>query len=123
MDFREILSLFFLLVGTIFVIIAGIGILRMPDLFLRMSMTTKASTFGVGSMAIATMIFFDGVANTTQAAAILLFVLLTSPISAHMIGRAGYLDKDVKLWPKTTPDDLKGVYEELRNKQVERFDI
>lgn len=122
-DLREILSMIFMGIGTAFVLIAGIGILRMPDLFLRMSMTTKASTFGVGSMLIGTMIYFEGIANTSQAAAILIFVLLTAPISAHMIGRAGYIDNTVKLWERTKPDDLDGVYDDIKSREHEPIDL
>jgi multicomponent Na+:H+ antiporter subunit G len=104
---REVLSFVFLLIGTIFILIAGLGILRMPDLFLRMSMTTKASTIGVGSILVACMIYFDDGASIAKAFAIIIFMMITSPVSAHMIGRAGYLDKDVSLWPRTHTDHFK----------------
>lgn len=104
---RDMLTFGFMLTGTVFILIAGLGILRMPDLFLRMSMTTKASTIGVGSLLIACMIYFDGGPNIAKAFAVLVFIMLTSPISAHMIGRAGYHDKDVTLWHKTHTDHFK----------------
>jgi multicomponent Na+:H+ antiporter subunit G len=104
---RDALTFVFMLTGTAFILIAGLGILRMPDLFLRMSMTTKASTIGVGSLIIACMIYFDGGPNTAKAFAVLIFIMLTSPVSAHMIGRAAYRDKDVTLWAKTHTDHFK----------------
>ncbi len=104
---REVFSFIFLLIGTTFTLIAGLGILRMPDLFLRMSMTTKAGTIGVGSILVACMIYFDDGASVAKAFAIIIFTLITSPVSAHMIGRAGYLDKDVSLWPRTHTDHFK----------------
>ena len=104
---REVLSFVFLLIGMIFILIAGLGILRMPDLFLRMSMTTKAATIGVGSILVACMIHFDDGASIAKAFAIIVFMMLTSPVSAHMIGRAGYLDKDVSLWHRTHTDHFK----------------
>ena len=45
---RDIISLALLVVGTFLMVLAGIGIIRMPDLFLRMSTATKASTLGAG---------------------------------------------------------------------------
>ncbi|HEX3051333.1 MAG TPA: monovalent cation/H(+) antiporter subunit G [Aggregatilineaceae bacterium] len=104
---RDIGTLGFILVGTLFILIAGLGILRMPDLFLRMSMTTKASTIGVGSLLIACMIYFDDGPSVAKAFALLIFIMLTSPVSAHMIGRAAYHDKDVILWNKTHADHFK----------------
>lgn len=104
---RDALTYLFLLIGTVFCLIAGLGILRMPDLFLRMSMTTKAGTIGIGSLMVACMIHFDDGAVIAKAFAIIIFMLITSPVSAHMIGRAGYLDRDVKLWSKTHTDQFK----------------
>lgn len=101
---RDALSFGFMLIGTAFILIAGLGILRMPDLFLRMSMTTKAATIGVGSILVACMIFFEDGASVAKAFAIIIFMLLTSPVSAHMIGRASYLDRDVSLWSRTHTD-------------------
>jgi multicomponent Na+:H+ antiporter subunit G len=106
---RDVLTFLFLLNGTVFVLIAGLGILRMPDLFLRMSMTTKASTIGVGSMLVGCMFYFSDGASIAKSCAVIIFIMLTSPVSAHMIGRAGYHDKDVNLWPKTHTDQLQEV--------------
>lgn len=115
---RDALTVGFMLAGAAFVLIAGLGILRMPDLFLRMSMTTKAGTIGVGSMLVACMIAFEGAA-VAKAFAIIVFMLLTSPVSAHMIGRAGYLDRDVTLWPRTHTDQLKGYAVRTRARRME----
>jgi multicomponent Na+:H+ antiporter subunit G len=58
----EILILFFLTLGTIFIFIASIGLLKMPDAFLRMSASTIAGTFGVASTLIACAIHFSTIA-------------------------------------------------------------
>jgi multicomponent Na+:H+ antiporter subunit G len=115
---REVITGAMLVIGTAFMLIAGLGIVRMPDLFLRMSMTTKASTFGTGFLLLACMTFFDDTMSLTNAAAIILFLLLTAPVSAHMIGRAGYLDKDVHLWEGTVVDQLKGQYDVRRTQHT-----
>lgn len=113
---RDVLAFFFLLNGTVFMLIAGLGILRMPDLFLRMSMTTKASTIGVGSMLLGCMFYFTDWSSAAKSLAIIIFILLTSPVSAHMIGRAGYHDKDVSLWPHTHTDQYKDDVSHIRRK-------
>lgn len=108
--FNEIFGLSMMVVGVFFVVIAGIGLLRMPDMFLRMSTATKASTLGLGLILLGTAVYFWELGITSRAIATSIFVLLTAPVSAHMIGRAAYSD-GVPLWDKTKQDDLKAYYE------------
>lgn len=96
--------------GTLFILLASIGILRMPDLFLRISVTTKAATLGVGMILFGMSLYFMDISITTRAVAIVLFLLLTAPIGAHLIGRASYFI-GVPLWKKSVVDDLKDKYD------------
>ncbi|MBA3901453.1 MAG: monovalent cation/H(+) antiporter subunit G [Bacteroidetes bacterium] len=105
----EVLTILFISIGLFFILTASVGILRMPDVFLRVSVVTKAATLGVGLMLIALTIHFDTFSITVRAIAILIFIFLTGPAAAHMIGRAAYFVKD-PLWNKTVVDDLKGKY-------------
>lgn len=113
-----------LLIGTAFLLVAAAGILRMPDLFLRMSATSKATTLGIGGMLIACGIYFSGDFGISgRVAAIIAFILLTSPVAAHMIGRAAYFN-GVPLWPGTRHDELRGRYD-LRTHRLDstRIDL
>ena len=92
-------------------LLAAVGIVRMPDLFLRMSSTTKAATLGSISLLLALAIHFGSLAVASRAAAIIFFLLLTTPIAAHMIGRAAYCT-GVPLWSETRIDELSGRYDE-----------
>ncbi len=96
--------------GTLFILLAAVGILRMPDLYLRISVTTKAATLGIGLILIAAAFHFQELSITTRVLAIILFMLLTAPVGAHMIGRASYFTK-IKLWDKSKFDDLKDQYD------------
>lgn len=107
----ETISGITILLGSFFILISAIGIIRMPDLFTRMSATTKASTLGVGLVLIGTAMFWQDLGVSTRAAVIIAFLLLTAPVAAHIIGRAAYFDK-VPLWEKTKIDELKGKYDE-----------
>lgn len=107
----EIVSGIFLLAGSLFILLSAIGLLRMPDLFTRMSATTKASTLGIGLVLIGTAVFWMDIGIAARAIAIIIFLLLTAPVAAHIIGRAAYFDK-VPLWDKTHIDELKGKYDE-----------
>lgn len=91
-------------------LLAGIGILRMPDLLLRMSTTTKAATVGVSSILVATALFFNTQATSTLSLAIIAFLFLTAPVAAHMMARAAYLD-GIDLYEKTHIDHLEGHYD------------
>jgi multicomponent Na+:H+ antiporter subunit G len=95
--------------GALFIFLAAIGVVRMPDLYLRISVTTKAATLGIGLVLIAAAIYFNDLSITTRVSAIILFMLLTAPVGAHMIGRASYFT-GVKMWGKSRFDDLKGQY-------------
>jgi multicomponent Na+:H+ antiporter subunit G len=111
--FNEIFGALMMVVGVFFILLAGVGLLRMPDMFLRMSTATKASTLGLGLILLGTAVFFWELGITSRAVATSIFVLLTAPVSAHMIGRAAYSD-GVPLWKKTKQDDLKTYYETHR---------
>jgi len=106
----EIVSGVLLLAGSLFILLSAIGVLRMPDLFTRMSATTKASTLGVGFVLIGTALFWGDLGIATRAVAIILFLFLTAPVAAHIIGRAAYFDR-VPLWERTHIDELRGRYD------------
>ena len=96
--------------GALFVLFAAIGVVRMPDTYLRISVTTKAATLGVGLVLMSSTVYFSNTDVTSQAFVIILFLFLTAPVSAHLIGRASYFI-GVKLWDKSVMDDLRGKYQ------------
>lgn len=95
--------------GTMFVLFAAVGMVRMPDTYLRISVTTKAATLGIGLLLFAAAIYSYDVAITAKVLVIILFILLTAPVSAHLIGRTSYFS-GVKLWKHSVMDDLEGKY-------------
>lgn len=106
----EVASDLLMLVGAAFLLLAAVGLVRMPDLFMRMSAATKGSTLGVGCMLLAVGIYFPGIGITTRAFAGIGFFFLTAPVAAHMIARAAYII-GVPLWEGTVRDDLRGRYD------------
>lgn len=96
--------------GATFMFLAALGIVKMPDLFMRLSACTKSATLGVSMTLVGTMLYFDDTGVTSRAIATILFVFLTAPIQGHMIGRAAYL-ANTPLWKNTTIDELKGRYD------------
>jgi multicomponent Na+:H+ antiporter subunit G len=106
----ELISAILMLIGVFFMAVAGVGVLRMPDLFLRMSATTKAATLGVSSILLAVAVYSGELGVISRALATIVFVFLTAPIAAHMIGRAAYF-VGVPLWSGTISDELHGRYD------------
>ncbi len=103
---REILTCFFLLLGGVFSIVAAVGVLRMPDVFIRMHAATKVGTVGVSSITIGLMLHFGALTVTSRGILVIAFFLLTAPVAAHMIGRAAYRS-GVSLWSRTHIDEWK----------------
>lgn len=95
---------------------ASIGILRMPDFYLRLSVTIKASTFGIGFILLAVALYFNEFSVTTKVMAILFFLIITAPVSGHLIGKTAY-SLGVKLWDKSVHDDLKDVINEINRSE------
>jgi multicomponent Na+:H+ antiporter subunit G len=102
----NILIAFFSTVGALAILFASIGILRMPDFYLRLSVTVKAATLGIGLLLVSAAIVFPDVSVTTKAIAIVFFLILTAPVAAHMIGRTAY-HTGIPTWKGTIIDDLK----------------
>jgi multicomponent Na+:H+ antiporter subunit G len=102
----EALSAALLVIGSVFMLLAGIGVVRMPDLFMRMQAATKAATLGAGCMLLAVAVHFQDLAVTARAILVTAFVLLTAPVAAHVIARAAY-SVGVPLWEGTLCDELR----------------
>lgn len=97
-------------IGALAIFFASLGILRMPDFYLRLSVTVKAATMGVGLLLLCAAILFPDVSVTTKTFAIIFFLFITSPIAAHMIARAAYFT-GTPLWKDTLVDQLEGKYD------------
>lgn len=88
MDVIDIVTGIIALAGAGLFTMAGLGVLRMPDLYARMHAATKASTLGIGLVAVAGAVGIDGAAPKVLLAAVSIFI--TAPSAAHLIGRGAY---------------------------------
>lgn len=105
----ELVAMALIWTGAGLILLAGIGVLRFPDVLTRANAATKATGLGLA-------IILAGVAvevRTTRAIGILgiavVIQLLTSPVSGHVIGRAAYRS-GTPLWEGTHTDDLAEHY-------------
>lgn len=96
-----------MVVGALFMGLAGLGILRMPDIYIRISTTTKAATLGSAFLLLGVGARFMQLDILVRALAIIVFLALTSPVSAHVIGRVAY-HTGVPLWKHSRVDEYGG---------------
>ncbi len=104
MDIITILRYFgyvLITIGTSFLVLGALGILRLPDVYNRLQAGTKATTLGAFSSIVGAG--FVDIAYLPKALIIAIFILLTNPISSHAIGRASYRS-GVKLWKGSVVD-------------------
>lgn len=95
-----------MLTGSIFCLVAALGIVRLPDPLTRMHAATKAGTLGAGLLIIAEALFYRQLGISLRAATIVALLLLTAPVAAHLIARASYRS-GVALSERTWIDELK----------------
>jgi multicomponent Na+:H+ antiporter subunit G len=111
----DALTSIILVVGSLFCLLAGVGMLRLPDTLTRMHAATKAGTLGAGLILIAEAVFYRDTGITLRALAAIVFLLLTAPVAAHLIGRAAY-HSGIKLskqtWIDQLSDDIPGGRDE-----------
>jgi multicomponent Na+:H+ antiporter subunit G len=79
-----------LIAGGLLMLIAALGVLRLPDVYLRMSAATKAATLGVALVLLGAAWHFGSLALAGRALVTVFFVYLTAPVAAYRIGRAAW---------------------------------
>ena len=86
----DLLTGAFLILGAFLSLAAGVGLIRFPDAIARMHATTKPQILGLIFILAAIALQERRWSTILMLATLLLFQMMTAPISAHMIGRAGY---------------------------------
>lgn len=117
----DVLAAACLLLGAVFTLAAGVGVLRFPDLLSRIHAGAKPQVLGV-------LLALAGVALRLRSGAVVatlalvgVFQLVTAPVSAHFVARAGYrtgkIDPDLLVVDELT-DDLATAWAEDENDQA-----
>ncbi|MBF9014352.1 MULTISPECIES: monovalent cation/H(+) antiporter subunit G [unclassified Oceanispirochaeta] len=108
----EIIGGIIALVGSLFLLLASIGIIRMPDAFNRMQTGTKATTLG-------SLLFMTGIAMARpewsgKMVLLMVFILFSNPLSSHALARAAH--------KFGIPLGEKAVCDHLKDDQIEEDD-
>ncbi|WP_366945466.1 Na+/H+ antiporter subunit G [Acidovorax sp.] len=100
----EWLAAALLLTGAFFSLVGAIGLVRLPDFFMRLHAPTKASTLGVGGVLLASMVLAATQGRMGFAELLItLFVFVTAPVSANLMAQAALHLRVASKAP--TPDD------------------
>jgi len=86
----EFLVASLILLGAIFALLGSVGLARLPDFFTRLHGPTKATTLGVGAMAMASAVYFTATQPglSLHEIAVMVFLFITAPVSAHLLSKA-----------------------------------
>lgn len=84
----DIITSVFLLIGAFFIVVGSIGLVSLPDFFMRLHAPTKASTLGVGGILLASMAYAFKDSLLIHELIITLFIFITAPVSAQLLSQA-----------------------------------
>ncbi len=87
----DVLTAALLLTGAFFSLVAGVGIVRLPDLYLRMHASSKTTTIGLAGILLAVLVHFGTYEVATRVLLVIAFTFFTAPVGAHTIGRSAYV--------------------------------
>lgn len=108
----EYVFVLLILTGALLSAVSSVGLIRLPDVYLRSHAAAKSATLGVLCVLSGAFLYFAFFLDFISAKLLLgiVFVFMTSPLSAHLTGRAAYRS-GVPLWRRRVQDDLKGALE------------
>lgn len=117
----EIMVSFFLLVGAFFTVVGSIGMIRLPDLFMRLHAPTKASTLGLGSFLIAAMIYSAFQGRFGFAELLITFLaFVTAPVSANLIAQAA-IHLRLRSMSGDVPESIDRLLPWQKQRRVQKF--
>jgi len=102
----EVLSWVFIITGSTFVIIGGIGMLRLPDFYARIHAAGITDTMGAWLILIGLMFQAGWTLVTAKLLFLLFFLVATSPLASHALAKAAFLrDLAPMLGPELIRED------------------
>lgn len=90
----EIVSIIFMVIGGLFYLLGGLGVLRMPDTFNRIQAGTKATTLGAFALLLGVLFYSISAGFTSEwifkIALIIIFIVISNPIGSSALAKATY---------------------------------
>jgi multicomponent Na+:H+ antiporter subunit G len=106
LNLLQYLAAIVMLSGALFGLLAAIGLLRLPDLYTRLHAASKAGLAGAGLILLAVALAAGDAAIIFRAVAGILFLVLTTPVSAHLLARSAY-SAGFRPHPSTRANELE----------------
>ena len=85
---KEIIVLILIFLGSLFILIAAIGLLRFRDIYSRMHATTKATSFGLLLIVSGVALHYMTAVVLIKAILVIVFIYLTAPLAAHAVSKS-----------------------------------
>lgn len=93
----DIILALLVFIGAFFTLVGSIGLVKLPDFFTRLHGPTKATTLGVGSILVASSLYFSSRGDLSlHEILIALFLFITAPVSAHLMAKSALHIEDKK---------------------------
>lgn len=103
-----VLAALALIGGALLCLLASVGVLRLPDVFTRLHAATKAGVVGTGLVLVGVAAIDGTLATWIKIVVAVFFLLATTPVAGHVLGRAAYLS-GASTWSGTAADHLAAV--------------
>jgi multicomponent Na+:H+ antiporter subunit G len=114
---REIVASVLMVPGTVLVLVAAVGVYRLPDVFARLHAATKAATLGFALIAVGGAVALGDAASVTKLLLAIVCIAVTAPAGAHLVGRAAYRS-GTELSDQTVVDEIPPTHlTRIRSKQ------
>jgi multicomponent Na+:H+ antiporter subunit G len=110
--FLDLLACGTMVLGTTFMLLAAVGLWRLPDLYHRMHAATKGVTLGITGLLIAALCNLSTLPDArpvniaTKAILLILFQFVANPVGAHLLAKAAHADR-CPIWKDTLSDELE----------------
>ena len=103
--FREVLTIFFLIIGLSFMFIGALGILRLPDVYHRLHASSKCATLGLLGLLLSASIHIGTVGSYVKSFLTLVFAFVALPVGSHVLAKSAHA-VGAEQWDRTLSDEL-----------------
>jgi multicomponent Na+:H+ antiporter subunit G len=97
-----------IVLGVLLVVLAGVAVVRLPDVLARANAATKAAGLGLAAILAGAAIDIGTTEAYVKLGLAIVIQFATAPVAGHVLGRAAYRSAPDELSPTLTIDDLAG---------------
>ena len=87
----EMIAAILIMAGSVLMLVAALGVLKLKDVYMRMHAITKASSLSIVFFLLALVIFIPCTETILGALLAVVFIIATAPVASHMIARVSHM--------------------------------